>query len=383
MFEYFPNNYWWSGHVLNSLGMGGEMTEIDPTCASLRELADRPLGDAERAAWASAWSALGRRIEALAAADAERGLRAGAARKYLRAANYLFIAEVMRPALDDDPEKLEIYDAAQRVFRAGLELGTHPVELVDVPFGDAVMPSIFVPAAGVDGPAPCMIHFEGRDDVKEVNYLRHREGLAHRGISMLIVDHPGSGEALRRGRLYARHDIEVAATAAVDYLETREDVDPDAIGIIGESMGGYYAPRSAAFEKRLKVCVVWGAIWDLPELMAGRADDLLEPTHWGILGPLPDADAVRTALSRFVLSDVVDQIECPLLVMHGENDRQTPLWIAERLYEAAVNAASRELRVFTSAEGGDEHIQIDVITQATDFIHDWLAQFFAGHRVAT
>jgi dienelactone hydrolase len=52
------------------------------------------------------------------------------------------------------------------------------------------------------------------------------------------------------------HDPEAWASAAVDWLETREDVDDGRIGIVGWSLGGYYAPRAAAFEERFALCVV-------------------------------------------------------------------------------------------------------------------------------
>jgi dienelactone hydrolase len=66
-----------------------------------------------------------------------------------------------------------------------------------------------------------------------------------------MVDPPGSGEALRLRGLTSRVDSEAWATACVDYLETRDDVDPTRIGLVGWSLGGYCAPRAAAFEKRL------------------------------------------------------------------------------------------------------------------------------------
>jgi pimeloyl-ACP methyl ester carboxylesterase len=381
MYEYFPGNYWWSAMVNNSLGLGGEMTEIDPVCETLREQARGEIGPGERAAWARAWRALGERVEALAARDAEEGLRASACRKYFRAANYLFVGEVMDPASDGDADKVAHYLAAQRAFRSAVEQAARPVEFVEVPFEGGSLPALFVPAAGDgDVPAPCLVHFDGKDDVKEVTYLRHREGLADRGVSLLIVDHPGSGEALRLRGLYARPDIEVAATAAVDYLESRTDVDPDQIGIIAQSFGGYYAPRSAAFEKRLKVCVVWGAIWDVLEVVTETGYPLV-PENWRLLGPLPDSEAVRNRLREFTLEGVIEQVECPLLVFHGENDRQVPLWAAERTVERAVNAATRELRVFTVEEGGAEHCSVDLFSQATDYIHDWVARFFAPVEV--
>ena len=58
---------------------------------------------------------------------------------------------------------------------------------------------------------------------------------------MLMVDCPGSGEALRFQGLTARVETEVWAAACVDYLETRDDVDADRIGLVGWSLGGYYA----------------------------------------------------------------------------------------------------------------------------------------------
>jgi hypothetical protein len=54
-----------------------------------------------------------------------------------------------------------------------------------------------------------------------------------------------------------------APTAAiVDYPQTRPDVDPGRIGLLGISLGGYYAPRGAAFEKRITACAAWNGVWD-------------------------------------------------------------------------------------------------------------------------
>jgi cephalosporin-C deacetylase-like acetyl esterase len=39
-------------------------------------------------------------------------------------------------------------------------------------------------------------------------------------------------------------------------------IDKDRIAVMGVSLGGYFAPRCAAFEKRFKACVAWGAIYD-------------------------------------------------------------------------------------------------------------------------
>ena len=85
-----------------------------------------------------------------------------------------------------------------------------------------------------------------------------------------MVDCPGSGEALRFQDLKARIETEDWATACVDYLETRNDVDADRIGLAGWSLGGYYCPRAAAFEKRLKFVAVWGANHNWGEVQKTR-----------------------------------------------------------------------------------------------------------------
>ena len=113
------------------------------------------------------------------------------------------------------------------------------------------------------GPRPAMIHFDGFDVTKEWMHLCGiAKEFARRGISTLMVDHPGIGAALRLQGLPMNHDSERWARAAMDWLEMRSDIDATRVGVIAMSLGGYYAPRAAAFEPRLACCVAWGARWD-------------------------------------------------------------------------------------------------------------------------
>ncbi|NED69775.1 alpha/beta fold hydrolase, partial [Streptomyces sp. SID10244] len=95
---------------------------------------------------------------------------------------------------------------------------------------------------------------------KEHMYVsEHNQELAARGIATLMVDTPGSGEALRKQGLTSQVNTEEWAAACIDFLEEDPAIDASRIGIVGWSLGGYYAPRAAAFEKRLALCVAWGA----------------------------------------------------------------------------------------------------------------------------
>jgi dienelactone hydrolase len=385
MFEYFPDNYNWSLATSLSLAMGGEISEVDDACRPLRPMAAQE-DESTLEEWYDRWMAVGDRLLELADTDA-RGFRArSGARKHLRAANYYLMAE--RMMTNESPLKMEAYEKALEAFRLGVSQAGQSVEFVSVPFGEVSLPALFVPAAEGSGPAPCVIVFNGYDVTKEILYMMGIHELARRGVSVLVTDQPGSGGALRHYGLHTRFDMEVPASACVDYLESRSDVDPDRIGIAGISMGGYFAPRAAAFEKRIKACVAWGAFHDL----TGVVQNLLETgarsapafqAAWVFGVTDPDDPAAQAAvLPRFSLDGVAERIEAALLVLHGEDDRQVPVEQARRTYAQAVRARVRELKVYPKGEWGDQHCQVDDPTLAVDYLADWLAEQLAPVPVA-
>ena len=379
MFEYFPDNHAWSFTVLMALLSGGDINEIDDACRPLKELSSRD-DNAVRESWHENWKKLGERLEGLAKLNEEEKHLLSAGRKYLSAANYYIIAE--RHVTHLDQRKLETYNKVLSNFKRGVLLRRDPVEFVEVPFKNSSLPSLFIPALG-EGPAPCMIHFGGGDSLKETLYLSIGQELRRRGISLLIVDNPGVGGSVRLRKLFSAPDTEVPASACMDYLETRSDVDPNRIGIMGLSLGGYYAPRAAAFEKRLKCCVARGASWEFGPLAqkvaAGNAKSMTVGAFqlMFIFGKDTLEEAVAVA-QKMTLEDVADKITCPLLVMHAENDRLSPLWHAEKLINTAVNSPVRKLKVFTRAEGGVEHCQADNNNLGVEYFSDWIAEILGG-----
>lgn len=384
MFAYFGQNYSWNLGLLMALQLGGELTEIDSVCAPLREAASRPDArddPALRAAWVEAWRGLGEKLAAQGAAEQARGFQGGAGRKYLRAAIYFFTAE--RMASHHGPDRMPIYHRMLDCFRRGVTLRGEPVEFVEVPFQGHMLPALFFRAPG-PGPHPAMIHFDGFDVTKEWMHLsRMPHELALRGISTLMVDHPGIGGALRLLGLPTSSRTEEWATASMDWLERRPDVDATRVGVVAMSLGGYYAPRAAAFERRLACCVAWGARWDnalshgriLADPNAARSvSGWVDHAKW-VYGS-EDLDVVRARIAEMTLDGVAEHITCPLLVVHGENDRQVPTDQAERTIAAAVNSPRRDLRVFTREEGGAEHVQGDLFSVAVDHMADWIADVF-------
>jgi dipeptidyl aminopeptidase/acylaminoacyl peptidase len=383
VFEYFPTGpYTYNLSVVATLNSGGLIDEVDRACRRITEAAAAG-EDAGTPVFLKAWADLTDQLVGQAEEAEKAGHVRTAGQLYFRATNYLAQAE--RMLAHSDPDRVPTYKWLLELAQQAFELHTPRVSRVEIPYEGTTLPAYFSQApAADDGPVPVIILVNGLDSTKEHMYSsRHWEELAARGISCLMLDQPGTGEALRLQELTARIDTEAWAGAAVDWLELRSDVDRSRIGIVGWSLGGYYAPRAAAFEKRLALCVAWGANHNWGRVQRRRLEREGErpvPHYWEhvlwVWG--------HTDLQSFIefaddvhLEGVVEQITVPFLVAHGANDRQIPLEYAHRSYEQAVNSPKRELRVFTPEEGGTEHIGLDHLPYVSTFIADWVADTFA------
>ncbi|KEH15148.1 hypothetical protein MTR_2040s0010, partial [Medicago truncatula] len=215
--------------------------EIDRASCTLRDGSTPDPSDPAKAffhAWADAAAQLVEKAEL----DRQNGNMLSASEKYRRAAIMYITGERMPP--HDYPPRIEAYNKLLACFSRYVSLGGVNCERVFVPYERSVLPALFVRAQGA-GPAPCMVHFNGLDGLKEFLFLSgFPEALARRGVSTLVVDNPGGGEALRKHDLHNFAEAERPAGACVDYLEGRSDVDAARIGMVALSMGGHHAPRA-------------------------------------------------------------------------------------------------------------------------------------------
>ena len=387
MLEYFPTNYVWNLSTNIALLMGGNHGEIDTICRQLVEVS-KAGDDAGTVAFFNAWCEQADRLVELAQEDLRAGRRLSAGAKYGRAATYYITAERMQNR-HFEPRR-RAYSRMLESFARYIELAELNCQRVEIPYQGKTLAGLFVRAERSDGsPAPCIAFFNGLDSTKEMIFgSRIGQELSRRGISTLMVDQPGVGEALRLNNLRAVVEAEVWAGACVDALERRPDVDRNFLGICAWSLGGYFAPRAAAFEKRFKLCVAWGANFNWGELQKRRADregDRPVPHYWEhvqwVWGK-ESFDEFMAFAPRVTLENCIDRITVPFLVTHGANDRQIPREYAVAQYERAVNSPKRELKWFTPREGGVEHVSADNNENARDYIADWIAGTFleAGAR---
>ena len=220
------------------------------------------------------------------------------------------------------------------------------MEFVEVPFEQTTLPAIFLKAPGVTGRAPTVVVFDGMDNCKEMSILFNGLEFAARGWHTLAIDGPGQGESLRLRELYARHDYEVAGTAAYDYVSRRPDVDAEKSDGDGLQLRRLlFFARVAAFENAMlraslsRRCIgisragsarsSAGTKW-IPKNTAQSAFHF----RW-IMGHIDDAEAAIEKAKKFSLARrCAGQITCPFLIVHGSEDKVVPVASAHKLFEA-------------------------------------------------
>jgi len=273
--------------------------------------------------WCAAWSARAAIHEemGLQALDAGYGLSAGehltTAAVCYHFAKFLFVNDVAQMR------------AAHRKAVACRNLALPHIrphgEYVVIPYEGKSLFGVLRKPRDVKTP-PVVILAMGLDSSKEEMGAYERLFL-ERGLATLTFDGPGQGEG--EYDFAIRHDYEVPVGAVVDFLEGRDDVDAGRAGLWGVSLGGYYAPRAAAFEKRIKACIGlsgpydWGAVWDsLPSL---TRDAFRVRSHSA------NEDEAREKAKKLSLEGVAPEITCPLYIVAGKLDRLISYKDAERL----------------------------------------------------
>jgi dienelactone hydrolase len=370
----FPGNLRWSNATQIVKGMvaygAAAMAEIDQITRRLKARS----GEAELdKVWMEEWLREADRVAKVGDEADAAGNTMTAGNQYMRAGNYYYSAERFVPPGE---EKLAIYSKALRCYQ-GAMARLHPdIERVEVPYEGKSLPAWFVKGRGL-GQRPTVVLFDGMDNAKEMSVIFAGLDLAKRGINVLAIDGPGQSEPLRLRNIPSRHDYEAAGIPAYDYVASRPEVDAKRVAVMGYSFGGYHAPRICAFDKRYAACVCFGAMhWNVYDFVVGHAPADPRQTsgstfqfRW-VVGAPDNATALEWA-KKFTLEGVAEKVQCPILILHGESDRVVPLAEAKKLYER-VGSKNKTLKIFTEAEGGAEHCQVDNRQLGVDFIGDWL-----------
>jgi dipeptidyl aminopeptidase/acylaminoacyl peptidase len=200
-----------------------------------------------------------------------------------------------------------------------------PGERVEIPYQGRTLAGILRKPQGGDRP-PVVVMAVGLDSTKEETDA-YETPLLTRGLATLVFEGPGQGEA--QYDFPIRGDYEVAVAAVLDFVERRRDLDAARIGIWGVSLGGYYAPRAAAFDKRIKACIALGG----PFTFGTGWEEKPELTReaFRVRSHCKTQAAARAHAMTLTLEGAAERITCPIFIVNGRRDRIVAAADAERL----------------------------------------------------
>ncbi|MGW1887921.1 alpha/beta hydrolase family protein [Streptomyces sp. NPDC001970] len=380
--HHWPEFPWMSYQLRRALGEtqpgGGAVSEVFQAASRMVP------GDTE--SWFTEWRRIADRSRERAEAAEQAGHVMTARDAWLRACNYYRSAEFWLAA--DDPRRLETYTWCEQSFAGAIRHFAVPGERVEVPYENgAFLPGYFLRAPGTaDGPQPVLIAFGGLDSIKEELYLMVGRGVLERGISCLLVDGPGQGATLRRQGLVTRLDYEVPVGACVDYLLGRDDVDPGRIAVTGSSLGGYYAARAGSKEPRLAAAISHGAVFDVHELGSAMWAQNDHSEDFGMAGHIKwvfGAPSMAAAIERtkdFKLDGVLEEMQCPYLIVHGGYDVLGVEQARKTAHYAESKGVDVTFHLVQQEQTGAEHCQHDNPTLGMELIGDWLVDVFGLSR---
>jgi len=244
--------------VLGSISNGGAETgEAFYVAANIKD------GDA--ASWQEQWIDMAGRVEARGLKSMEAGHALSASQQLMRASNYYRFG-LLAMMYDDPRFKPIAAKSREDMIKAG-KLMDPPMEYVEIPFEGTVLPGYFRKAAKDNKPRQTLLMLGGGETYAEDLVLYIMPQAIARGYNFMTLDLPGQGMLPLEGKVF-RPEMYHAIKKAVDYLESRKDVDPKKLAVYGISGGGGFAPQAAQHDPRIKAVVMNSCVVDAEPLFA-------------------------------------------------------------------------------------------------------------------
>lgn len=310
--------------------------------------------------WFDAWARMAQEYEAEAAEAEKLDLLISAGEKLFQASICWHYAQFLW--FHDHEQRRHGQQQKARTYHQAAPHLVPPAERVDVPFEGTRIPGYLRLPPEAKRPVSCVILLGGLESTKEESY-QFENLLLQRGMGTFAFDGPGQGEYFFEQPFVP--DWERWTSAVVDHLEGRSEIDRNRLGVLGRSLGGYLAVRSASREPRLRCCVAFGALFDLSFF-----DEMVEVTGrgFGHITGIPDEGQATKAIIDYVdLSDVITDLCVPLYVLHGAKDPLIPVEQAYRLEQAATNA---DVTMHVEADG--DHCAHNLFHRVRPAMADWL-----------
>lgn len=367
--------------IMGSAGNGGVETGEAYYAAS-------QIQDGDAASWQQQWFELARRVEARGEQSLAGGHTVSARMQFLRAAYYYRLSVISM--LPDDPQLKERAAAARELMRKAGALMDPPLEYIEIPFEDTVLPGFFRKAAQGDAPTKTLIMIGGGETFAEDLYFYIAPQAFARGYNFMTVDLPGQGVLPSEGLVF-RPDMYAPLQAVVDCAVGRPDVDTERLAMFGYSGGGGFAPQAAEHDPRIKAVVMSAAVVDAYPLFSDMPEVVATPEEiaswssfhgnvvqvicwrWGV--PMDTPSALAEANKGFIFDPA--GIDVPALIVVGEGEMKSEE--VRRQQELAMDGFGNpdsKMVVTPSNEGASNHCIMENRSIVGQVVFDWLDGIF-------
>jgi len=356
-------------------------------CADLGEMLEttKQITEGDLESWYAAWAETADRVQSLAARTQDTISKGDA---YMRASTYQRLAEFL--LAPGDPRRPDSFEKEVHWFFQGLDALGVRYEHFRVPYENGQLRALYLPGPAGSEKKPLIMAVGGYDSILEEKYPVIGKAALERGYSVLIYEGPGQGEALRKYGMKFTPEWERPTTAVLDqFLRTHDK--PSKVVLFGMSMGGYLAPRAAAFEERIDGVVAYDVCFDLHEaamrtIGAAKQNPAIlknAGASWAYHNALwtmgtTNPDETVEAFSHYTLAPVADRIRQDVLILAGKEDHFIPFHQVADFEKALVNARSVTTRIFDQASGGGEHCQTGAYSLVHAAVFDWLLEKFSA-----
>ena len=302
---------------------------------------------------------------------------------------------------DGDPDKKAYYVKATKLFYeyyAGYFEGESPrIEKLTVPYQNVKLPVMHVVPEGKNK-GTILLH--GGNDSYFEEFLFTVLYLKEQGFEVYMFEGPGQGGVMRLQGMHFTHEWEKPVKAVLDHFKL------DNVTIIGISLGGYLAPRAAAFDKRITKVVAWSVFPCFQDVIVGmqkpavqkmfylfmklHARPLInlvfgkkakkEPViDWGIKHgcyayEAKDAYGYAKKLKLFDIEPVADRITQDMLIIGANQDHFIDYRLIGREINMLKNVKSLTFRLFTDKEDAQNHCNVGNGKIVLDTICSWIEQ---------
>lgn len=222
---------------------------------------------------------------------------------------------------DGNPRRLGWQEKKRTCYDKFILYAGRSIERVELPYqGKSIQALLHLPT-GIKAGAkvPCVMYIPGMDGVKE-DTPATGDPFIERGFAVLAIDGPGQGETRERGITCTAANYADAGKLACDYLARRPEIDAERIGIMGSSMGSYWAPRVVAEDKRFKACAVSGVCMEPGQYAIFNMSSPTFKMNYMYMSGYDDEAAFDEFAKTLTLKGVTSRIACPYMVVAGEDD---------------------------------------------------------------